>query len=282
MRVGDSELAMPAERAAMAPVDQPWLPVSHAAEGQVPVAANLWGAGRRALPELDLFTPAAGVTSWLGTADARRAPHSISDTSARTIPANAEASVSAWGSTVRFSPAPTESARHSAAAGRTGQSASHAVTADVAADVSASAPPGAERRGGTLRCSLGRDVSRDESNGGSGGEPTLGQRQWPRHFREPRSRKCRRLGSVEEVHAAASAQSVDRQQVSTDTPCLLAVQLKRQQRPARRSTVTSRTTSLLNGRIAEQLDRRYNSFESSDLRAVTWQVRVNHMLPKRV
>eukprot|EP01043_Picozoa_sp_COSAG02_P081029 COSAG02_NODE_19571_length_875_cov_2.045103_1_plen_149_part_10 len=80
---------------------------------------------------------------------------------------------------------------------------------------------------------------------------------------------------IEAVHAAASVQPVDRQTVSTATPSVLSGATRRRQqvgdasgkanrrqRPAGRSTVTSRTSSLLDGRIAEQLDRRYNSFES--------------------
>ena len=128
-----SRNTMPAERAANAPIDESWLPVSHAAAGQVPIAPNLWGAGRRTLAEAAPATPPAdGAISWLGSTNAAGASQLISDTSAGTIPANAEASLSAWGSTVRFTPAPTEFAQPSPGDGA-GRSASYTGPALVGA-----------------------------------------------------------------------------------------------------------------------------------------------------
>lgn len=264
VQVGDSELVMPVEREATVPVYQPWLPMSHAAAGQVPIAANLWGAGRRALPELDPLTPAAGVT-WLGAAEGGRAPQFSSDTSTR-IAASAEASLSAWGSTVRFSPTPSEGARDSATGG-TGRSAMHAVAADhLARDPGAEAA--AEARYATVWGLM--------SPGMRAMAVAEESQRWA--MDSGRNDTSESGAGTEVVHAAASAQPADRQEMPTDKPSVLSSPARRRQhmgdasgnasrrqRPAGRSSITSRTTSLLNGRIAEQLDRRYTTFESSRL-----------------
>ena len=266
VRAGDSGLVMPAERAAKAPLDEPWLLASHAAAGQVPIAANLWGAGRRTLPELAPTTPAtAASASWLGAADARGASQFIRDTSPGIVPANAEASLSAWGSTVRFSPAPTESV-YDSATGAVDRSALHAVAADGPLVGASKAHAAAEARYATVWGVMSPGmralaVAEESRRGGS----DIGRDDTPEID-----------AGTEAVHVPLSARSVDRQAAPADTPPTLSSTTRRRHNEGARSvspsgrpssmgrrTVASRTTSVLNDRIAERLDRRYNAFESS-------------------
>lgn len=266
VRAEHSELHTHTGRAPNASSDEPWLPVSHAAAGQVPIAADLWGAGRRNLTEVAPDTPAA-ASSWLGTADAGKDAGRTSQVSSNTlsssIPADTEASLSAWGSTVRFTPAPTNSARGSATGG-TGRNVSHAVATDAPVG-SSTAENTAEARYAAVwgvmsprmrALAVAEETDRWGSGSDRNGTPESGS-------------------ATDAVHTICSGRSADRQMSSMDTPPPLSSPTTRRhsleaegggsrQLPGSsgRSTVAGRTTSLLNVRLAERLDRRYNAFES--------------------
>ena len=99
VRVGDSELIMPLQRLALAEEERVasamQMPASHA--GHAPISGGVWGAGRRALPDLAAVQHPAAADHMAVMWGAQQIETMAGGGVAR-------AETSAWGSTVRFTP----------------------------------------------------------------------------------------------------------------------------------------------------------------------------------